>query len=359
VVVATLALAGAARALPAEPAVHPTGDPIGVEIERWETRIATTKPGDDDAKGIREGSKPLLDQAQKALAEGYRWFALSRLAFVWTNLEAADYRATVPSELRGQMSELESQWNRLAAEIEAARSGAGRPRFDAVPAAARAIGETALSESAGYYGASLDYGKNTAPEYGLFYLGAARAQLAMARLAAGIEAEETAPPLVLRSVAPEIARVEDELLAAYVPPASIDSHPVFIRIAALLKQARELDAAGLRHGALYRLLDAEMRLARLRFPDRRLEAAEAQRWAAVAESRLAATGVDPSLARLFVEIALVQVADPDPAMLGPQTAAAVFDEVVPLYLTVLGPAPPAPPDHVAEATVTLVRWPYT
>ncbi len=160
-------------------------------------------------------------------------------------------------------------------------------------------------------------------------------------------------------MAPEIAAVEDELLSAYAPPASIDSHPVFIRISALLKEARELDAAGLRVGALYRLLDARLRLSRLAHPERKLDLLASEARAREAESRLAATGVDPTLFRMFEEIALVQVADPDPAQLGPETASAVFNDVLPLYLQVLGPAPPAPSERVAEVTVTLVRWPYT
>jgi hypothetical protein len=46
-------------------------------------------------------------------------------------------------------------------------------------------------------------------------------------------------------------------------------------------------------------------------------------------------------------------------MLGPETASAVFEEVIPLYAKVLGTAPAAPPEQAAEVTVTLIRWPYT
>lgn len=341
-------------------AARPAADPIAVEIARFQERIRTTEPGDDEAKGAREFATPLLAQAARELGNGKRWFALQRLAFVWSNLEAADYRNTIPAASRTQMAALEQEFERFGPEVAAVTAGAARPSFDAAPAAARAIGEAAISELQGYYEASLDYGRNTAPEYGLYYVGAARAQLELARFAATIR--DTAPaarPLAPRTVAREIDAVEDALLAAYRPPASVDSHAVFIRISALLKQAHELDAAGLHHGAIFKLLDAKMRLGRLLQPDRKLTSAEAGRRAWAAESQLAATGFDASLAKMFVEIALAQVADPDPASLGGETAAAVFDDVLPLYLTLLGPAPPGPPDRVAEATVTLVRWPYT
>jgi hypothetical protein len=350
-------LVGAAGAV--APAAAVSQDPIQREIDRFQERIASAPPGDEESKGVREGSLPLLDAAERALGDGNRWFALSRLAFVWTNLEAVDYRAGFSADLRTQMSELEREFERVGPEL--ARFGdAGRPGFGEAPAVARAVGEVALSELDGYYAASLHYGRATAPETGLFYIGAAQAQIGLARFAASLrDAGAADRPLEPRSVAREIAAVQDELIAAYVPPAAIDQHPVFIRISALLKQAEELDAAGLRFGALYKLLDAKMRVARLLQPQRKLTFDEARRRASDVQSRLAATGVDPTLAEMFVEIALVQVADPDPAQLGPETAAAVLEDVLPFYFRLLEPAPPAPSEQVAETTVTLIRWPYT
>jgi hypothetical protein len=338
------------------------GDPIAAEIARWQVRIHTAPEVDPETKPIRDGSLPLLDAAEKAAAQGRRWFALSRLAYVWPNLGAADFADAKPKAMHAKMTALEREWQRTGTELAAVRTGAEAPSFDGTPAAARAVAETALSEVDGYYASSLDYGRNTAPEYGLFYLGAAVADLELTRFAASLRsfpAAAAAPPPALRSVAPEIERLQGELIDAYVPPASIDNHPVFIRISALLKQARELDAAGRYFGALSKLLDARMRLSRLQHPDRKLDLAATAARAVDAERRLAATGVDASIASTYVEIALVQAGDPDPAQMGPETAAAVFDDVVPLYLEALGPAPPIPPERKAEATVTLVRWPYT
>jgi hypothetical protein len=343
-----------ATAAAAEPGV----DPIQREIDRFQERIATTEPSDEELKSAHESATPLLALSERALADGKRWFALTRLAFVWSNLEAADYRAGYPTELRSQMSALESELARF--EPERARfASAGRPSLDETPAAARAIAEVAFSELDGFTNASLDYGKATAADIGLYYIGAARAQISLARFVAGLrDPGATARPLAPRSLAVEIATVEDELLAAYVPPASVEQHSVFIRISSLLKQAHELDAAGLRHGALYKLLDAKMRLARMAHPERKMSSAEAIQRAEALEPKLRATGVDSTLAQTFVEIALVQSAESDPAMLGPETAAAVFEEVSPLYTEVLGSAPATPSEQAAEVTVTIqqVCW---
>jgi hypothetical protein len=335
-------------------------DPLAAAVHGWQERIRTTEPGDDEAKQAREFAAQYLGHAERALAAGQRWLALSRLALVWNMLEAADYRSTIPGELQKQMAGLEREWKRLGPELGAEGAAAARPDFAGVPAAARAVGEAAWAEVPVYYGASLDYGENTAPEYGLYYLGAARAQLELARLAARLtDPPPAGAPLVPRSVAPELDALEDEVLAAYRPPLSVDAHPVFIRINALIKAGRELDAQGLHHGALYKLLDARMRLSRLQHPGRALDAGEAKRQARQVEKQLAAAKVDASLAELFLETAVFSAADPDPAAGGGEVAAAILADVMPLYVAALGPAPPRPPDPEPEAVVTLVRWPYT
>lgn len=335
-------------------------DPLAGAIAGLQARITSATPVDDETKQIRAGFSPLLDQAAKALAQGQRWLALSRLALVWPELRATEYRAGIASELRGQMAQLEREWQRLGpelAKIDAARFG---PKLDGLPAAARAIGEAALSQIPVYYQASLDYGRNTAPEYGLFYLGAARAQLELAGLVSDLaERPAGVAELAPRDLTHEIAAITDELLAVYAPPLSVDSHTVFIRVSALLKEAEELAAAGARYGALFRLLDARARLSRLTHPGRAISSEEAERRAKPILAALASSPADTSLQRLFLETALFSAADPDPAAGGGEIAAAIFENVLPWFPVALGPAPPRPPDREAEATVTLVRWPYT
>lgn len=335
-------------------------DRLADAIARWQQRLRSPAPVDDELREIRAGAAPLLAQAEQALAQGKRWLALSRLERVWTDLEAAEYRSGIAGDLRGQMSELEREWQRLGPELASDRAPGPRPAFELLPAAARALAEAALSQMPVYYEASLDYGRNTAPEYGLFYLGAARAQRDFVALVAGLPRRPAGlAPLAPRDVSGEIGALRDELLTAYAPPLSIDSHPVFIRISALLKEAEELTAAGSRYGALLRLLDARVRLARLTHPGRSLSAEEAARRGADFASRLDASPRDTSLQRLFLETALFSAADPDPATHGGEIAAAIFDDVLPAFPSLLGAAPPRPPERLAEATVTLVRWPYT
>jgi hypothetical protein len=187
----------------------------------------------------------------------------------------------------------------------------------------------------------------------------ARRTAAVAHQASRRTAERSIRP---RSLATEIDTPEANLLAAYRPPASIERHPEFIRASATLKEARELDAAGQRHGALLRYLQAVQRLAPLRpaasaspdAPAPPVISASLDEW----DARLSKTGENHSVARLFLEEARSTLERGGPGT-NPATPAIVATEVLPRYLAALEPAKPARARPAASVTVTLVRWPYT
>src|SRR5262249_14852711 len=154
--------------------------------------------------------------------------------------------------------------------------------------------------------ASLDYGRSTTTRYGLYYVGAARAQrdfISFARRLPAPSPSKPAPPL--RSIAPELDALEDAVLAAYRPPASIHLHPDFIAASSSLKEARELEAAGLRYGAMYKYLQAAQRLPIPRDVTGTAERLEAFR------KRIADSATDASIARLYLEIAQADLASPN------------------------------------------------
>ncbi len=217
------------------------------------------------------------------------------------------------------------------------------------PAALRALGEAALPQARVYYDASLEYGRSTTPDSGLFYLGSARASAEAVELCRSLSRPGAPPSAPLRTLTGELEQLEDELLAAYRPPLSIERHADFIAASSALKEARELDAAGLRHGALLRYLQAAQRFAPLRAGAASDSAGLAGRLDAQ-ETRLSVAGVDHSLGRLFLERARDALASspPDEA-----TAQAVASEVLPRYLAALQPARPAPP---APCRAPPSRW---
>jgi hypothetical protein len=236
------------------------------------------------------------------------------------------------------------------------------------PALARALGEAALHQVRVYYDASLEYGRSTTPDSGLFYLGAAQAQAEFVKLARELGPQASLTPLgdapALRPLGAELDALERELLSAYRPPASVEQHPQFIAASSAVKMARELDAAGLRYGALLRYLQAILRFAAVRGPDPSLSPPAADPpfdRSAFARKREALgarlSGRDHSLGRVFLEVADAELAAEPVA--GAATATAVVDDVLPRYFAALGPPPPPVERPEPLATVTLVRWPYT
>ena len=182
-----------------------------------------------------------MASAEASLSKGRRLAALQALAATWPKVEAAAFAASA----KNTEAAFEAAWKR-----DGALKSAAMPPAAIAPAALRGLAEAAAMQARVYYGASLDYGRATAPQFGLFYLGTARGERSFVRLAAQLAQPERRPMPRLRSVAPELDALERELLAAYRPPASLERHPEFIAASAALKEARELDAAGFRFGAM-------------------------------------------------------------------------------------------------------------
>ena len=343
------ALALLAAAAPAVAAEAP--DPLAAEIARLSAFVEGNPATGEIWTEVKAASGPVLDRAGEALRDGRRLLALQRLAAVRTDLLAAEYLLQRSEDERKKVASFEAEWTRMGGVLRDALGPVSASALDgAKPAAVRAEGEAALLQVRTFYDSSIEYGRATMPEAGLFYLGSAHAQRDFAAFCRGLPGGAPGRPPALRSIAPEIDALNGALLAAYRPPASIDKHPEFITASALLKEARELDAAGLRYGAMLRYLEAAMRSGPLRAAGLAGgDEAVAKRLDEEGE-RLLEPGVDHSLGRMFLE-----AAQANPGSL----ATAIASDVIPRYFTALAPAKPAPAPPPARVTVTLVRWPYT
>lgn len=298
-------------------------DPLAAEIERW-SAFLEKRPADDR---LRQQVQPALTRAGEALGHGKRLLALERLVDARENLAVAAYMGQRTAEQRKDLAAFEAEWKHMEDPLLASPPATE----DLRPAAVRALAEAAAPQVRIYYDASLEYGRNTMPEQGLFYLGAAQAQREAVELLRTLSAPTSrrAPPV--RSLRPEIDALEAEMLAVYKPPVSIDRHGEFIAASATLKEAHELDEAGLRHGALLRYLQASIQSAPLRGSSPPAPAG--------LEARLSKGDVDHSIGQLFLEAGQPQA--------------------LPLYFAALEPARPQEPAPAPRVTVTLVRWPYT
>jgi hypothetical protein len=336
-----------------------TKDPLAAEIERWSVYLRGNTSTDEMWTQVKQGTEPGLARAGEALKDGRRLLALQRLAAARVNLAATVYLDQRPADQRNSEAGLESEWTRLGQTLRDDLAPPSPRAFDGVaPAAVRAMGEAAFLQVRVYYEASLEYGRSTAPRYGLFYLGVAESQRQFAAFCRTLSAPSSRRAPAVRALRAELDALEAEILAAYRPPASIDKHSEFIAASAALKEARELDAAGLRYGALLRYLQAAQRLAAIVPAPGPFDRVAIARRLSEAEARFSTGGVDHTIGALLVETARADLAATVPDAT-PSIAAAIGSDVIPRYLAALEPARREPARPAPRVTVTLVRWPYT
>jgi hypothetical protein len=334
-------------------------DPIAHEVRAWQAQLADASRTDDLWMQLKPGVSAALETAARAVAAGRRWSALERLAAARANLVAAQYVSALPAAARRNVPGFETEWTRMGGVLGAANAVPQTGAFARVqPAAARALAEASAFQVKVLYDASVLYGRATDADSGLFYLGSAQAQQEFVTFAQGLSSGRGARQPALRAITQDTDALEAALLALYRPPVSIDRHPEFIAANSALKEAKELDAAGLRYGAMQRYLLAVMRVALLRQSSPADAAAVRARLQTV-EPRLVARGVDHTIGRMYLERAFTELDAPAPTPLGLSIAAAVADEVLPKYFAALDPAPAAPAPGAPRVTVTLVRWPFT
>ena len=330
-------------------------DPLAAEIERWSGFLRTHQSEDADWEQIKGIATPVMEDAAAALKSGRRLFALQRLAAARTLLSASLYAGERTERERQDEAAFEAEWARMGKVLGPDLAPPSPSAFEGVlPAAVRALGEAALPQIKIFYDTSLDYARNTLPASGIFYIGEARAQQEFAAFARTLDERSAGVQPPLRSLASELDALEGRILAAYRPPASIDKHAEFIGASATLKEARELDAAGLRYAALLRYLQAAQRVSLLGAKKAPVDAAALRTFGA----RLSAGGVDHSIGRLFLESAQADLAAAAAGAV-PERASVIASDVLPRYFAALEPARPAAPRPAAAVTVTLVRWPYT
>lgn len=331
-------------------------DPVAEDVARWKRFLAEDTVTVGFVSQVKRAAAPSLTAADEALAKGRRALALLRLGTVRANLEPALHPAT---RANVTFEQVDTERARLARRFEsAALEPLTRPT--GTSALGLALAQASAMQARETYDASAAYGQATEPLFGMFYLAQGLSYLDYAAFAARAGASlrsssERAPKL--RSLAPEIRALRDEMLAAYKPPLSIDRHPEYIGASAATKEALEYDAAGLGEAALLRYLQAAVRFAPLRSSAAPLPAAALAAKMEATRDRLDEPGVDHSIGTLFLEVA---ASDADTATAGRAVvASAIVADVLPRYFAALGPAVAAAAPGRPEVTVTLVRWPYT
>lgn len=338
---------------------RPSPDPLATEIAQGSAFLSGMAAPRGDWVEIKKENQPLLARAAQDVVHGRRLLALRRLATARAALAIGAYMSARPAGERTDLARFEAEWSRMGKVLGASSSPPSPNSLASVkPAALRALGEAAIPQERAYYVASLEYGRNTTPDDGLYYLATAQAQRELIELCRRLSTPSSLQPPPLRSLHAEIEGLQSEVLKAYRPPASVDRHGAFITANAALKEARELDAAGLRYGAMLRYLDAAHLVASLRPPAPPLAPTVLRKRLDEFATRLSAGGIDHSIGRMILEGAQDEMASAAPGASPPGMTTIVTD-ILPRYFAALKPARPEAPRPKPQVLVTLVRWPYT
>ncbi len=350
------------------PTVAPPRQPIAAEISRLEKVLDGVKIPHADAAGQRAE----LGSARRELAAGYLEASLYELEEDATELPAERYPSSRKAVIAGGQPAFEKEWRTVSAELERSGRALTDAKLRELPAAVRALVQSAREQSALYDRSALLYGQESGVKAGLYYLGLARGYLDYALFCAGLRFPPDGgaraaghPPDAA------IAALEGELLATYDAHAANHPQFQFNAASASLKLAGELARRGEADAALQAFLDAVIAFGEITRPP--VAAADLARLQTASEGfrdrlgRLAESGADASIGRLYWQLAADGLAtwrtSGAPGDSG-RRAELILDDALPRYFAALtasaaGASKLRPQLASRQVTVTLVRWPFT
>ena len=294
------------------PAAQDAASQIKGKIESLQRSLKDKSISDPNFAPVNSMAGDSLKAASEALNAGRLYLSLETLAEASNLLQGARVAEDSATVVKGGLPAFESQWGEASLKLTALDQQAQTRGWDHSSAAIRSLSEAAQGRSLPLLEGGRGFATATEPKDGLFYLGEAQGEAEFAQFCATLHLPAKATPFPLRSLLPELVRRQEKTNAAFQPPRSIELHPRFIALNSTLKLAQELDARKFYAGALYQYLEAVRHYGMLDAAP--LDAARqvaVKEAVAAAQTKLAASTRDDSIAQLFVERAASQVAHAD------------------------------------------------
>jgi hypothetical protein len=283
---------------------------------------------------------PRLAIAAKSIEAGYAFAALYDAMQPWTDVVATEY---VGSPKAKTLAEFEREWDRQGVLFQQLEKRFARANLGSLPAAVRALAQSAELQARTYYQAAKPFARETGVDSGLSYIGVSSGFMDFAIFCSHLDFPKQRS--AGRDVAPEIARLDREILDAYNQQGAEQSQARFNVANSTLKLAGELNQGKRFDGALKSYLDASIYL-----PATPIAASYAKEKEEF-RTRLTAIAGDNSMGRMYWELAQTETAS---------RAARIYDRVLPRYFAyTTAPHADAVSSGAPLVTVTLVRWPYT
>ena len=311
-----------------------------------------------------------LQRADDDVRAGRLYVSLEELAIAWDSLRGTEgvTQKTQEELLKEGLASFQADLRKMRIEFTALEKQATQKNWDAAPVALRALAEKAMNQMLTFREGAQGFANLTDVEKGaiadnyasvLYYDGEGAGQAEFNVFCSTLDLSRNVGAFPLRSVLPELQQLQARVIAAYVPPNSVEHHVDFIRLNATLKVASELDAAKHYAGALYQYLDATQQFASMHAAvPAAAHQSQLRKSLQKMSTHLAASKQDNSIAQLFVERAEAWLTrSPNAARW--TDIESIVEQVLPAYFAVLQASSPSEPRAPAGVTVTLVRWPYT
>lgn len=333
------------------------------EIERLQQSLKAQPIQSPDLAELGKQIEQHLKDADLAHSAGRLYLSLENLGHAEDYFQAVRTIEAKADAIKDNLPAFEAEWGKASLEYAALEKQAHQRNWNRLPAAVRALSESAQGRTIPLLEGSRGFATATKPQDGLAYIGEAKGEAAYATFLYGLTIARKGSPFPLRSVLPELEALQEKTNAAFQPPRSIDMHPRFINLNATLKFARELDSSRAYAGALYQYLEGVRHYGMLdpTVPD---EAKQSALRSQVADElkKASASKRDDSIGQIFLEKANGWLNKPEGAAPSSDEWRAVqviVQQVLPAYYAALNPAAPLQQRASRTATLTLVRWPYT
>jgi len=334
---------------------------LSQEIEMLR-RVVSEKPdSDENWKSLKPDLLANLKIASAALEAGQLLLALDAVNIARSGYRATEWTTGNPAILKGGVEAFMVEWKRQDAEIAKAEQQIQADRRKSSEAVS-ALKEINTGRIRTLYHSARGFAEVSGPPSGLYYLGNAKASVESAQFAQVIHIPYARKASPDKSILSDILVLQNEVLAAYKPPRSIDRHADFIRINGAIKYARELDDAKLHRGAMYQYLEAIRNFAALKAEGDPKSTEDLKAEAARYRARIESQKSDVSIAELFLEKAEYRLANAGPDGKDPaarRAAQNILYGALSAYFAVREKPAVAATTQGKLATVTLVRWPFT
>ena len=338
---------------------------IAARIEQLERVLKAAPASEQTAYELQR-----LQRSRRALEAGYLYASLYDLQPLMVENATRQYTESKRELDQAGFDVFDREWQSVGPQLSQQDKSLTKAGVDALPAAVRALVQSAQEQSRSLYQSARLYGRETTTPYGLHYIGQAKGFMDFAVWSAGLAFPRGPAGPVARAPEKEIAALERELLQSYQRPDATKQQGQFNEVSAQLKFAGDLNQQGKPLAALQTYLEASLMFGLMDAPSvNASDLDKLQKQGQQLKARFNAGPHDQSVGRMYWEVAENNLAVPagdKSSERAAQRAAIILEKVLPRYFQysegAVGPAAPvaaATAPGNARVRVTLVRWPYT